>query len=696
MFKGNKSCSLVNMRLRNLPVAGIAPDFAAGFCSPRGPHQPSITPPVYKGLQFLYLRGNLLQSLWDTQLTPSLIILDLSENELQSLDGVGGLEKLHQLYANSNAISQIDNLPTLSSLEILSLSCNRIASLAGMQRQPALEVLNLSDNALESIAGLPSLPSLQSLRLAGNPVASHATLRLAVLLAAAACGNRELWKVDGDAFTDAELERAAGLGWPQRLSALYGWIPRQIDRSYSESFQFLLSLQVQNAQWQRANSAVWLADIRMAGRAEEGEEVRAQFWWETTSKQQLQDAAAHAQAQVYESEKEALAWVARRLKEGLGAQGMVPLADAHWRARAKRVLEEAQWRLHSLPDEVRRALGGVGGEGARLLSKRHQAVCNAEAARQGVRSPRLEQHIQWYRVDDWGNTSELVGCTGKQYRVRGEDVGYTLKAECTCSALNWQGIGVTSPWQRVSGWSPVGSSEGGGESEGEISHHTALPEWETKVRAFGYTRRVLLCEPQVEEVEVEGECVEGCYLQLRLRCIKGSEDNLRIRWHREGVLQPDALAGLGARRGAIVPEGTEELESTQGQWQIELGSSEAGRYVWVEVRPLRSDGEEGDAVWARSAGQVQGRPKMFDARVLSRVQGSVGFASPTSLWSRAMSPEDGVSFGRGPPKLLLGSAVAVGGDEDMSDTEPLTTEETMTVSGSLGPTPVGSSAGERM
>eukprot|EP00961_Rhodomonas_salina_P127866 1723737-Rhodomonas_salina.2 len=87
-----------------------------------------------------------------------------------------------------------------------------------------------------------------------------------------------------------------------------------------------------------------------------------------------------------------------------------------------------------------------------------------------------------------------------------------------------------------------------------------------------------------------------------------------------------------------------------------------------------------------------------------------------------MSPEDGVSFGRGPPKLLLGSAVAVGGDElcitgtcgtetgctvlgradlvvlrcgkrstnagcavlgqDMSDTEPLTTEETMTVSGS--------------
>eukprot|EP00961_Rhodomonas_salina_P274704 3711273-Rhodomonas_salina.1 len=36
---------------------------------------------------------------------------------------------------------------------------------------------------------------------------------------------------------------------------------------------------------------------RMAGRAEEGEEVRAQFWWETTSKQQLQDAAAHAQAQ---------------------------------------------------------------------------------------------------------------------------------------------------------------------------------------------------------------------------------------------------------------------------------------------------------------------------------------------------------------------------------------------------------------
>lgn len=263
-----KSCFLVSMRLKTLPIALTAtsphpnnfplmsPRNAAGVGLDWGESlsrtvSASIAPPfsIFGGgkdgsdritpqlsmsacsrIEYLYLRGNLLRGLWDTRCTPNLIVLDVSENELESLDGVEHLERLQHLYVNSNALSSIEEVPLLPNLTVLSLSCNRIRSLNHMQQQPSLELLSLSDNEIPSMAGLNTCPHLVSLRLNGNPISQLSGYRLAVLLSAAACGMLELAKLDGDYFVENELAQAACLGWPQRLSALYGWIPGMIFR----------------------------------------------------------------------------------------------------------------------------------------------------------------------------------------------------------------------------------------------------------------------------------------------------------------------------------------------------------------------------------------------------------------------------------------------------------------------------------
>jgi hypothetical protein len=62
-------------------------------------------------------------------------ILDLSENNLSTLDGMENLLRLKQLYANWNRLCSLAELPTLPDLHILSVSGNAIKSFDGMSAQ---------------------------------------------------------------------------------------------------------------------------------------------------------------------------------------------------------------------------------------------------------------------------------------------------------------------------------------------------------------------------------------------------------------------------------------------------------------------------------------------------------------------------------------------------------------------------------
>jgi hypothetical protein len=53
-------------------------------------------------------------------------------------------------------------------------------------------------------------------------------------------------------------------------------------------------------------------------------------------------------------------------------------------------------------------------------------------ARKSLMPPRLKQKVQWYRVDDWGNTEMIDGANSKTYHVssRGNLVSFFCFLHC--------------------------------------------------------------------------------------------------------------------------------------------------------------------------------------------------------------------------------------------------------------------------
>lgn len=99
--------------------------------------------------------------------------LNLHCNRLQHLEGLPyeGLRNLIELNLSSNDISLI-SLPELSflpSLKVLDLSANKIQSLLDLPFLPGLEHLLVSYNVIESLVGLDeNVPNLIRLDVSGN------------------------------------------------------------------------------------------------------------------------------------------------------------------------------------------------------------------------------------------------------------------------------------------------------------------------------------------------------------------------------------------------------------------------------------------------------------------------------------------------------------------------------------------------
>ena len=124
---------------------------------------------------------------------PMLTILDVSSNCLESLEFLGVLPALRELYLNANMLTSLDDLPTIPTLEVLSVCQNDIDSFRYMQTQPNLRALFLSYNRIVSLDGLPPFPLLESIRVTGNPIEQNEQFVLTFLIA---CGD-ELRKLNG-------------------------------------------------------------------------------------------------------------------------------------------------------------------------------------------------------------------------------------------------------------------------------------------------------------------------------------------------------------------------------------------------------------------------------------------------------------------------------------------------------------------
>jgi len=103
----------------------------------------------------LHLSGNIIHSISGLQAQGNLQLLDLSENDISCVEGVGNLKQLTTLLLGNNKLTtagDLSQLEELTSLTTLDLSNNRISD----------------PGALDIIKRLP----LAYLRLSGNPIVS--------------------------------------------------------------------------------------------------------------------------------------------------------------------------------------------------------------------------------------------------------------------------------------------------------------------------------------------------------------------------------------------------------------------------------------------------------------------------------------------------------------------------------------------
>mmetsp|Transcript_3090 Transcript_3090/g.6396 ORF Transcript_3090/g.6396 Transcript_3090/m.6396 type:complete len:570 (-) Transcript_3090:4946-6655(-) len=98
-------------------------------------------------------------------------VLVLSHNLLQNLQ-IGSLRRLHTLDVSNNQLSSLEGLELLSGLKCLYMTHNRLESLDGLERNQGLLELDVAQNPIKTIEGLHALElndSLSVLNLKDTP-----------------------------------------------------------------------------------------------------------------------------------------------------------------------------------------------------------------------------------------------------------------------------------------------------------------------------------------------------------------------------------------------------------------------------------------------------------------------------------------------------------------------------------------------
>ncbi len=110
---------------------------------------------------------------------PTLEILNLTGNLVSSetLDHIGQLVNLKELYLSGCGISGISSLGTLTALEVLDLSDNSIRDISALTPMKALVKLNLRSNAISSLEALSGLATLREFNISYNSISSLAPLQ---------------------------------------------------------------------------------------------------------------------------------------------------------------------------------------------------------------------------------------------------------------------------------------------------------------------------------------------------------------------------------------------------------------------------------------------------------------------------------------------------------------------------------------
>ncbi|WP_039457307.1 leucine-rich repeat domain-containing protein [Candidatus Jidaibacter acanthamoebae] len=110
---------------------------------------------------------------------PSIIELDLSDNELTQIKFIQNFPQIEILNLSGNNLSSKTDLKTLNKLENLSelyLRQNQIPSIAFLKNS-RLKILDLTEIGLKSIKGIGQLSSLEELYLTSNSISDISELK---------------------------------------------------------------------------------------------------------------------------------------------------------------------------------------------------------------------------------------------------------------------------------------------------------------------------------------------------------------------------------------------------------------------------------------------------------------------------------------------------------------------------------------
>ncbi|CAM0871800.1 unnamed protein product [Alopecurus aequalis] len=143
---------------------------------------------AFSSLRSVNLSGNLIAHISPGSLPKGLHSLDLSRNNIATIEGLRELTRLRVLSLSYNRISRIGHgLSSCTAIRELYLAGNKISDVEGLHRLLKLAVLDASFNKITTAKGLGQLVanynSLRAINLLGNPVQTNVgddTLRKAV------------------------------------------------------------------------------------------------------------------------------------------------------------------------------------------------------------------------------------------------------------------------------------------------------------------------------------------------------------------------------------------------------------------------------------------------------------------------------------------------------------------------------------
>jgi len=110
-------------------------------------------------------------------LLSSLILLDISGNQITELNGLEYQISLRYFNIKNNQISDLKGLENLTALKYFNISNNQISDLKGLENLSTLQYFNISNNQISDLKGLENLTTLQYFNISNNQISDIRPLK---------------------------------------------------------------------------------------------------------------------------------------------------------------------------------------------------------------------------------------------------------------------------------------------------------------------------------------------------------------------------------------------------------------------------------------------------------------------------------------------------------------------------------------